>query len=191
MILEAEKHLSPPQVVKGAWEHYEHIQPLCDLRYGTGYINEKTYGQWMEHPELMDVALIDGEFAGFSVFIPASTEELMSHMGMPREDVERIAGDRPALIYKSAAVPFRFEKRGVMQQLLGNAMEELPALGYGSAFGSAWMYDGRIPMSRLFDLFGFHQLYTRKMLWYHDEDYRCVVCGGRCRCDAMIYYKRF
>lgn len=187
---ETKKDFPAPQVVEGAWEYYDFIQPLCDLRYGDGYIDRQTYEQWMGHPELMNVALVEGEFAGFSVFVPAGIEDLATHMGMPREDVAHIAGDKPALIYKSAAVPFQFEKRGIMQELLGNALEKLPALGYGSAFGSAWMYDGKIPMSRLFDYFGFRQLYTRKMLWYHDKNYRCVVCGGRCKCDAMIYYKQ-
>ncbi len=190
MMTQTEQQPSLPQVVKGAREYYDAIQKLCDLRYGTGYIDKSTYEKWLEHPELMSIALIEGEFAGFSVFIPAGIEELMSHMDMPREDVTHIVGDRPALIYKSAAVPFQFEKQGVMQQLLGSALKELPRLGYGSIFGSAWMYDGRIPMSRLFDLFGFHQLYRRRMLWYYDENYHCVVCGGRCKCDAMIYYKQ-
>lgn len=184
------KQFPPPQVVKGSLKYYDMIQELCDLRYGTGYIDRPTYEKWMKHPELMNVALIEGEFAGFSVFVPATTEELMSHMGMPREDVARIAGDKPALIYKSAAVPFQFEKRGIMQLLLGDALEELPKLGYGSVFGSAWVYDGKIPMSRLFDYFGFSRLYGRKMLWYYDEKYCCVVCGGRCKCDAMIYYRQ-
>lgn len=190
MMTETEARLSQPQVVKGSLEYYDTIQQLCDLRYGTGYIDRAVYEKWMEHPELMSIALIDGEFAGFSVFVPATVEELMTHMDMPREDVVRIAGDRPALIYKSAAVPFRFEKRGIMQLLLGSALEELPGLGYGSIFGSAWVYDGRTPMGRLFDHFGFRQLYGRKMLWYHDKNYRCVVCGGQCKCDAMIYCKQ-
>ena len=190
MMTEIIKPFSPPRIVKGSPKYYEDIQQLCDLRYGTGYIDRPVYEKWMEHPELMNVALVEGEFAGFSVFVPAAVDELMSHMDMPREDVVRIAGDRPALIYRSAAVPFRFEKRGIMQQLLGNALEELPELGYGSVFGSAWVHDGRVPMSRLFNLFGFSRLYERKMLWYQDKNYRCVVCGGRCRCDAMIYYKQ-
>lgn len=187
---EEEKSFPVPQVVKGSMEYYPAVQEVCDLRYGTGYVDQPAYERWVKHPELMNVALVEGEFAGFSVFIPATTEELMSHMDMTREDVERLAKDRPALIYKSAAVPFQFEKRGIMQLLLGRAMEELPELGYGSVFGSAWMYDDKIPMSRLFDFFGFQKLYKRSMLWYHDETYNCVVCKGRCKCDAMIYCKQ-
>lgn len=149
---EAGSRCAPPQMTAGRMDYYPQIQRLCDERYGTGYIDRGTYERWMEHPELMRVALIEGAFAGFSVFVPASVEALMAHMAMPREDA---AG-----------------------------------LGYGSIFGSAWVYDGKIPMSHLFDHFGFRQLYGRKLLWYHEENYRCVVCGGRCRCDAMIYYKK-
>lgn len=85
-----------PQVTAGRMEYYPQIQWLCDERYGTGYIDKAIYERWMERPELMRVALIEGKFAGFSVFVPASTEELMTHMDMPREEFSVYASMDPA-----------------------------------------------------------------------------------------------
>nr|WP_325182616.1 PP2C family protein-serine/threonine phosphatase [uncultured Oscillibacter sp.] len=85
-----------PQVAAGRMEYYPQIQRLCDERYGTGYIDKAIYERWMERPELMRVALIEGKFAGFSVFVPASTEELMTHMDMPREEFSVYASMDPA-----------------------------------------------------------------------------------------------
>ena len=113
----------------------------------------------------------------------------MEKMAMPREDVEAIAGGRPALIYKSAAVPRQHEHKGVMHALALAGLETARQEGYGSLFGSAWVYNGKSPIAGTFKAFGFVPLYKREKLWYNDPDYTCVVCKGRCTCDAMIYYK--
>lgn len=129
------------------------------------------------------------EFAGFAVMVPASYEEISKKMGMPQEDVERIAAGRPGLIYKSAAVPLKFERRGIMHAMAQAGLKTAEEEGYGSLFGSAWICNGKIPISGTFKVFQFQPLYRRKMLWYDDPEYHCVVCKGRCKCDAMIYYK--
>lgn len=177
------------QIRQGWEEDFAHILPLCDERYGRGYINRQGFDHWMEHPSLLKVAESEGAFAGFAVMVPASYLEISKKMGMPAQDVERIAGGRPALIYKSAAVPLRFERCGIMHAMAQAGLDTARAEGYGSLFGSAWIYNGKIPISGTFKTFDFRPLYKRQMLWYDDPEYHCVLCKGRCRCEAMIYYK--
>ena len=162
---------------------------LCDERYGPGYLTREIFDHWMEHKSLLKVAEIGEGFAGFAVMVPATVQEVMEKMAMPREDVEAIAGERPALIYKSAAVLQQHEHKGVMHALAVAGLETARQEGYGSLFGSAWVYQGKSPIAGTFRVFGFKPLYKRERLWYNDPDYTCVVCKGRCTCDAMIYYK--
>lgn len=173
----------------GKEEDFEEILPLCDERYGSGYLTKGIFGHWMEHKSLLKVAELGEEFAGFAVMVPAIVEEVMEKMAMPREDVEAIAGGRPALIYKSAAVLRQHEHKGVMHALALAGLETARREGYGSIFASAWVYQGKSPIAGTFRVFGFKPLYKREKLWYSDSDYTCVVCKGRCTCDAMIYYK--
>lgn len=176
-------------VINGTAAFFGEIQRLCDERYGTGYICREDYDRWLKNPELFKIALIEGDFAGFAVMLPAGVSEVMKHMGMPEQDVRRISGNKPALIYKSAAVQKKYEHRGVMKAMAAEGIRQARRLGYGSLYGSAWVYDGQVPIEGTFRAFGFQRLYARHMLWYGNENYRCVVCKGRCTCDAMIYYK--
>lgn len=164
--------------------------PLCDERYGPGYLTRDVFDHWMEHKSLLKVAEIEGEFAGFAVMVPASVPEVMRKMAMPREDVEAFAERRPVLIYKSAAVLQRHERKGVMRALATAGLETARQEGYGCLFASAWVYDGKSPIAGTFKAFTFVPLYKREKLWYDDPGYTCVVCKGRCTCDAMIYYKK-
>lgn len=178
------------RVREGTERDFLSILPLCEQRYGSGYLTRALFDRWMEHPSLLKTAELNGAFAGFAVMMPASAGEVMEKMAMPREDVEAIAGDRPILIYKSAAVLPQYERRGVMRALAGAGLETARREGYGSLFGSAWMYRGKMPIAGTFRAFGFVPLYTRERLWYNDPGYTCAVCGGRCTCSAMIYYKK-
>lgn len=178
------------EVRDGSLSFREDIFELCAGRYGEGYLKDSDYSRWMQHPELFKVALAEGRFAGFAVMIPAERAEIMARMAMPEQDVLDIAGNRPALIYKSAAVLPEYEGRGVMRAMTAAGIQTAKELGYGAIFGSAWVCGDRIPIQPTFDSFGFLRLYERKMLWYGDEDYHCILCGGRCRCDGVIYYKK-
>lgn len=186
---EATKRFPPPQVVEGSWDYYDIIQPLCDLRYGTGYMTREVYAHWMEHPDMIQIALVDGQFAGYSSMMPVTLDEVMAKMKVERSDVERIAGGKPILYYKSTVVPFEYEGRGHFQALAHAAMATAREQDYGSMFSTAWTYGGYTPLARPFVRLGFEHLYRRSMLWYEDKNYTCIVCKGPCKCDAEIYYK--
>lgn len=114
----------------------------------------------------------------------------MEKLAMPRRDICSIAGEKPILYYKSAAIPQQFERKGVMPAIVEDILREAQQAGYGSLFGSAWLYDGKIPLQGTLKKLGFQALYARKMLWYDDVNYHCVICKGRCTCDAMLYCRK-
>lgn len=175
------------EIINGQARYFEAILKLCDERFGTGYINRAEFDHWMEHPSLFKIGLVDGVFGGYVVMYPAEEAEIAGKLKMPVEDIREIAGKKPKLYYKSAAVKKEYERCGMMPPLTQAVLDEAHAAGYGSLFGSAWVYNGKTPLRSSLEKLGFRALYPRKMLWYDDEAYTCVVCGGRCVCDAMVY----
>ena len=171
-------------------EDYDELCKLCDERYGDGYFSWETYDHYSTRPELFITAHCGEELAGFSVMIPASKEEIAKEMKMPQEDVDELSGDKPPIIFRSLIIHKRFEKKGLPLTMANILLERVQAAGYGTIFGPAWMYDGKIPIEGLLKRLGFTQLYIRKNVWYDDLKYHCIICGGRCKCDAMIYYKK-
>lgn len=184
------KRFPPPQVVEGSWDYYDIIRQHCDQRYGTGYMTEEVYRHWMEHPELVQIALVDDQFAGCTGMYPVTPEEVVRKLAVDPADVERIAGNRPILYYNTTMVTKEYDGRGYSQAMIKSALRTARDQGYGSIFGSAWIYDGAVPIARTVSRMGFQALYRRKMLWYGDKSYTCVICKGPCKCDAEIYYKK-
>lgn len=178
------------QIAAGTWEDYPRIKELCELRFGSGYLDETGYARWMEHPDLVQVATIDGDFAGVAVMRPASEEEIAQKMKMDQAEIMDITSGRPAAVYQSIALKHRYEKHGLGRRMVLDGLERGANKGYSAIFIAAWMYDGKIPAQGLLSSLGFTQLYRRELLWYGEKNYQCVACGGRCVCDGMIYYKK-
>lgn len=173
----------------GSDNDFENIKQLCDLRYGTGYFTEKTMMSFMKCPDLFKIAEENGRFVGFAAFIATEKEKIAESMKLDIGEVMRISGEKPAVIYKSHAIKAEYEKMGLPVAMTSMLLEEGKRLGYGSVFASAWKYGEIIPMEKTFKKLDFIPLEIRENLWYDDENYRCIVCGGRCRCEAMLYYR--
>lgn len=184
------KRFPPPQVAEGSWDYYDEIEQLCDLRYGRGYMTRALYSHWMEHPEMIQIALVDGRFAGCTGMYPVTPEEVVRKLAVVPADVARIAGGRPILYYNTTVVRQEYDGRGYSQAMIRSAVQIARDQGFGSIFGSAWIYDNATPIARTVKRMGFQPLYRRKMLWYDDKNYTCIICKGPCRCDAEIYYKK-
>lgn len=190
MTTEREQKIPQLRVTAGTWEYFPRIKELCELRFGGGYVDETDYARWMEHPDLVQVALAEEEFAGVAVLLPASAEEIAEKMGMTEAEVLDITGGRPAVIYKCIALWPRYEKRGIGRNVVLDGLRRGEAGGYSAVFIAAWMYNGVVPAQKMLHSLGFTRLCQKKMLWYGDEKYHCVVCGGRCVCDGIIYCKK-
>lgn len=185
-----EQRLPPIRIKAGDLAYYPQIKELCELRFGSDYVDETDFARWMEHPDLVQIALVNEAFAGMAVLTPASAGEIAGKMGMTEREVQSITGGRPAAIYKSIALWPQYEKHGIGRDIVLDGLRRAKAKGYCAVFLAAWMYNGIIPAQKMLHSLGFTELYRRRMLWYGDEKYRCVACGGRCVCDGMIYYKR-
>lgn len=165
------------------------IKQLCDLRFGSGYFDRDTFGIWSCCPEFFKVAYHQNNFVGYAVMIPATYQEIGQHMKMTTENVSEIAQNKPALIYKSLSVCKEYEKLGIPLAFSELLIDTAHKLGFGTIFASAWVFNGKMPIAKMFEKLDFKPLFLRHMLWYDDKRYHCVICGGNCKCDAMIYYK--
>ena len=177
------------KLVNATQDYYEKIKNLCDESFGTGYINREEFNKWLTHPQLFNIALAEDAFAGYSVMIPAGVEDIMEQMGMERSEVLALTDGGPAIIYKSAAVCSAYRRNGVLTELIKALLNQAKELGYGSVILSAWTYGGKTPAKSSLLSMGFTQLFIRHKLWYHYENYSCVICKGRCICDAAVFYK--
>ena len=177
------------KIIDATVNFYDDIKQLCDESFGTGYLDRAEYDRWILQPHLFNIALVDDKFAGYSAMLPVSIEDIIEYMGMKEAEVQAITGNKPALIYKSVAVQPKYRKNGILTKLIKGLLNNAKELGYGSVIVSAWTYGGKTPAENSLISMDFTRLYHRHMLWYRNENYRCVICNGRCICDALIFYK--
>ncbi len=169
---------------------FEKIVELCNRRYGTGYMTLESFNKLLKNPNFFKIATTNGKFMGFASFLADIDENVAKSMGLSELEIANISDGKPSVIYKSAALESEFEGCGVMRKLLGELIKQATNNNYGAIFASAWVIGDIVPIERNLKTFEFKYIANRSMLWCDDEGYNCIVCKGRCRCDAAIYYKK-
>ena len=172
-------------------EDFERIKQLAELRFGIGYLDRQEFDAWLRDPDFFLVAEVDGRFAGYAYHRPESVEELASYMKLDPAYVRQVSGGRPVIHCRSAALAPEFEHRGLMQKIVAQLEETAGREGFGAEFAPAWKYGEAVPMRKNLLARGYTELCEREKLWYDQENYRCVICGGRCRCTAVIFQRIF
>ncbi len=170
-------------------DEFQVVFALCEKRFGKGYMNREEFDQWLKYPEFFLAAEQDGAFCGFVCYFPEEAEDLAKYMRLPRDYVELVSGGKPVIHCKTAVLFPEYEHSGIMHNLVERATDNAKAMGFGAAFAPAWKYKNHVPVRKLLNRLGFEELVEKENIWYDMENYECIICGGRCRCSAVIFQK--
>lgn len=173
-------------------EDCDEVCRLANEGFGEGYLSHQVTEALNQTADgMFFVAVNDGAVVGYCVFVESTARQVAQDMQLELESVLEISGGRERVcLTKSMTVDPGMGRRGIAGALFAHGLERAEGLGFTSAWGSAWVVDGMIPMDRIFTTNGFLQYGPRSMLWYGQQGYHCRVCGGPCRCNGMIYYKQ-
>lgn len=165
---------------------YEALSAIADERLGTGYFDYADFVFRTEHPRLNLVAVDDGRPAALISMTPEAPESLARAVRMDLDTLLRDAGGRPVIHFRTALCDSAHDGQGISGILLEKVISNARELGYGVIISPTWMYNGIAPAEKLQTNLGFRAIGKRKLLWYGQEGYSCVICGGPCRCDAVL-----
>ncbi len=168
---------------------YDVIFELCEERFGKGYLEKSEFEKWLNFPSYALAAEYDGRFAGFLCYMPSTVNDIADYMHITPEYVNSVSGGKGVVHFKTAILLPEFEGKGIIHAMASRVQERLKKDGYGVIFGPAWKYNGFIPMKKSLLRLGFTELCERENIWYDMKNYICVACGGRCRCNAVIFQK--
>ena len=170
-------------------DDFENVLKVGELRFGTGYLTREEFNTWLEYPEFLLVAEMDGRFAGYVYHRPEKIEVLAKYMKLDPDYVRRVSGGKPVIHCRSAALSPEFEHCGIMFTMVEALEKKAREEGFGAEFAPAWKYGDKVPMRKILTAMGYTELCEKERLWYDQEDYYCVVCKGRCVCTAVIFQK--
>jgi ribosomal protein S18 acetylase RimI-like enzyme len=172
-------------------EDVPEVLALANAAFGENYLTREKCESVLES---MDggtyLAARDEEdiLIGYIFFVYEDAARLAEKFCMGASELLPYADRRGRVCHTwSMAVIPEARNGAAADMLFSSALKQIADDGLRSAWGSAWEVNGRVRMDKIFRRYGFAPQCRREMLWYDDESYICVKCGGRCRCPAVIY----
>ena len=170
----------------------EAVKALADKTFGDPYIFLPEVQEYLSDPDnLCYLEEENGQLLAAILYHKESPGDIMENMGISAKDYKRIAGKRPCLHYRFIAVDTAAQHRGIAENLMRETLEVIDReQKFGTIFTMFWVKEGsEMPMKDLADRFGYKPLHYLKSPWWKYADRACHLCGGRCKCDAFIYYR--
>jgi GNAT superfamily N-acetyltransferase len=162
----------------------------CDT-FGDSYMSFKEMEDIITDPLSRSYVEEDeGGIAGVVLFIRESKADFMENMEVDGDDYDRISSGKYVLHLKTCMIRENLRGRGLMTSMFHEAIDMVRKDGiYGAIFTQGWIRpDETVPMHGIFEGEGYIKYKRQHQPWYKYADRSCVLCGGRCKCDAMVYY---
>ena len=170
--------------------HLHDVLTLANDAFGENYLTVERISFLAARKGSFFVLQQGEKITGYCVFVYEAMQDTIKHIaGLQDLLPGDYRPDKLVCYMKSMAIAKDVKGTGAARALFGTALAKSVADGVPMAWGSAWKIGETVPMHKIFDGFGFGVAGEVPMAWYNDENYSCVYCGGRCRCDAVIYYR--
>lgn len=129
-----------------------------------------------------------GEIAGYLYFYITDLAQIALDGKFPADLVEQ-PQQKPVGKIQSIGIKNKYRGEGLSTKMIRFAMRRLQAVGMERVFIICWKKGVEVPLRPTLSQCGFQFLCVAKKVWYDHPRLRCPYCGGRCCCDAEIYYR--
>ncbi len=171
-------------------EDFARVKAICEDRFGEGYISEKDFLNWITDYKYCKVAVSDDKVVGIVYLMPEDKETLAKALKLDKNFVESVSNGKRVIHSRCAAIDKAYEHRGISDILHREIFANINSGDFGAIFAPAWTYQGFTPMAKLLNKYGFEFIGEKENLWYGMEGYKCIICGGKCKCKAAVYMKK-
>lgn len=130
----------------------------------------------------------EGEIAGYLYFYITQLTKIASDGKFPPALAEQPQQKRFGKI-QSIGIKEEYRGEGLSTKMIRFAMSRLQAMGMERVFIICWKKGSDVPLKPTLVQCGFQFLCVTKRPWYDHPKLHCPYCGGRCCCDAEIYYR--
>ena len=164
---------------------------FCEDCFGEAYTFEPEMRSFIQNDQNRLFVLDDEKrIKGAVLFLNDSKESIMEDMEVSADDFDRISRGKPILHHKFSIIRDDLRGQGLMTEMLSEAISKLESEGrYGAIFTQGWIKQEQIPMEGIFKRMGYSEYKRQIRPWWKYEDRTCNICAGRCKCDAMVYYR--
>lgn len=192
-IYTAAKGRGPLGVQRLTEEYLDRVTELCARCVGENLYPRSYIASIIHNPDHYFSLLLsrEGEIAGYIYFHLCTLEEAAAEAKLSRGELSVIApAEHPVVAkFQSIGVAPPYRHLGLARRLVELALGQAREARADAAMCIAWKVGDRVPMGDNVLSCGFRYLTDSHLVWYDKENLVCPYCGGRCRCDAAIFYK--
>lgn len=170
---------------------WDDISQLCDRRLGRGYLDYEDFLNRTMYPDINLVADDGGKAVAIVSFVPGSAEELAEKFQVDPRKLEKDAGGREILHYRTVLCDEEHEHTGLTSAVMEKVLENAKQRQCGAVYGTVWKYNGKLPAMNMLARQGFKKVKELHEPWLNQKGYECIVCKGPCRCDGVLIEKIF
>ncbi len=182
----------------------EQATVLCDQCVGKNLYSAEYLSSILTNPQHCFYLMItdEGEPAGYIYFILMDEKELASYCKPAAKKLGRIYEESESLTeplenrgriignLRSIGVKDAYRSMGLAKELNRFAFERLAAMGAELVIIFCWKIKGVVYTRKMLLGYGMRHLLDVPRMWYNEKNLICPYCGGRCTCDAEVYYMR-
>lgn len=172
----------------------EHTAALCDICVGKNLYTQAKIRSAMENRDHYFYLLQTraGESVGYIYFYLTDVPAVARDARVDREMLESLCADPGGQVCKiqSVAVLADYRGRGLAAQMVRFALQQIRPRQIQGAFAVCWKMGQVVPLEKTLRECGFAFLTEAEKVWFDEEELFCPYCGGRCHCNAEIYYKQ-
>ena len=168
------------------------ITELSNYCFGDAYTSEEEMrGFILDENNRVFLSEDEKGLTGAILFLNESKEELMENLDVAEEDYEGMRDGKKVLHHKFCIVREDQRGKGLMTEMLTEAVDSLKNEDiFGVIFIQTWIKLGEIPLAGVMDRVNYQKYKRQIRPWWRYADRTCNICNGRCKCDAMVYYRK-
>lgn len=174
-------------------EEIDEAAALCDYCVGKNLYKREELAKAITHKDHFFFLLktVGGENAGYIYYHLTNLETLAKQAKLPAGKFEEVCPMKNTSVGKLQSIGLleKYRKRGLAARMIRFALDDMRKISVGTVFTVCWKNGGGVALERALLECDFSYLAGSKMTWHDVAELICPVCGGRCFCDAEIYYK--
>lgn len=167
---------------------------LCDACVGKNLYTKEEIEESIDSKERFFYLLETetGNCAGYIYFYVTEKDSIADYAKLDTKLFDFVCPDTEKKVGKIQSIGIMEEYRGshFAGKLLRFALEKLKNTGIATAFIVCWKKGQVVPLESALKECSFEFLSVAHKVWYDYTELQCPYCGGRCKCDAKVYYKK-
>ena len=167
---------------------------LCDRHVGKNLYHAAELAEIPGSPDRFFFFLRapDGKTAGYFYFYLSDLQETAAYLKMEPARLAQVSDKAQPLFVnlRSIGIEAAYRGRSLSTSFVAWALDFVREHTRADvAAAVCWKPNGVIQVKNIMQQLHFRYFADLPRFWYHVEDLHCPVCKGRCRCDAVFYYK--